>query len=425
MVSGVRPRNPARWGPLLRFFVKPDSWKPPIAMRPPLPLRGRLKSIPEDFLVTELPLYPPSGDGEHALVLVEKRGLTTPMLQKALARALSVAERDLGCAGLKDRHAVTRQWISIPRTPLEKILALELEGIRILEAHQHKNKLRRGHLRGNAFEITVRDVEPEAFARVEAARASIEEVGYPNVFGPQRFGNRGDNHLLGEAIWQEDLPRFLEHLARPFPDVESPRVLEGRRLLGEERFEEAQTAFPREFEVERTAARHLAKTRGDPQGLFSSLPRLSREFLLSAWQSACFNAVAWARHEGHPPLLEGDVAMKTVNGACFLVSDLEAEGVRSARHEIVATGPLPGEKLLRPVGQAALVENAVLEALGVRMDEGKEAPLPGTRRPLRGFVKDFKIRPSSPDVLILSFELEAGAFATSLLQHLGFVMSEI
>src|SRR5690349_18985146 len=110
-------------------------------------------STPETFVVEELPAYLPAGEGPHTFLWIEKRGLTTPEAVRRLARALRVPERDVGYAGMKDRHATTRQWVSVPAVDPAVALAAELGAeLRVLEARRHGNKLKTGHLKGNRFE---------------------------------------------------------------------------------------------------------------------------------------------------------------------------------------------------------------------------------------------------------------------------------
>ena len=77
-------------------------------------IAGVLRTSCEEFFVDEEPAYLPAGAGDHVFVRIEKRGLTTPQAVERIARALSVNARDIGVAGMKDRHAVTRQWLSLP-----------------------------------------------------------------------------------------------------------------------------------------------------------------------------------------------------------------------------------------------------------------------------------------------------------------------
>ena len=124
---------------------------------------GVLHAAPNDFEVEEISAYDPSGEGEHALLLIEKVGLTTPEAIRRVARAFGVRDELVGRAGMKDKHAKTRQWLSIPapiKVELPDPASLDLGGedLRVLELERHGNKLKRGHLRGNRFTITVREV---------------------------------------------------------------------------------------------------------------------------------------------------------------------------------------------------------------------------------------------------------------------------
>jgi len=153
----------------------------------------------EHFLVEELPLYPASGEGEHLFLRVEKRDLSTPELIARICAALGLDPREAGHAGLKDRQAVTRQGISLPRRAAEGALdRLGDEQYRVLETRPHGNKLKPGHLAANRFEVFLAGGADEVF--MEARLKEIREGGMPNYFGPQRFGMRGDNHELGRHM---------------------------------------------------------------------------------------------------------------------------------------------------------------------------------------------------------------------------------
>ena len=163
---------------------------------------GVLRRHPEDFVVEELPAYVPAGEGAHVFVWIEKRGVTTDAAAAALARAAGAEVRDVGWAGMKDRHALTRQWLSLPPplTP-EAAAALAVPGVTVLAAARHPHKLRTGHLRGNRFAITVRDCAPDAAARARAILDGLAAPpGAPNFFGEQRFGAAGDNAARGREL---------------------------------------------------------------------------------------------------------------------------------------------------------------------------------------------------------------------------------
>ena len=157
------------------------------------PIDAEFRSTPDDFEVDELPAYAPSGSGDHVFAHIEKRGLTTRDAVRALCERLEVDPQGAGWAGLKDRHAVTRQWVSLAGTTPEAVLGVELEGVRVLDAAPHGQKLRTGHLRANRFRIRLRELDPSRIEDLRAVLSSIESQGLPNYYGEQRFGRDGDN----------------------------------------------------------------------------------------------------------------------------------------------------------------------------------------------------------------------------------------
>lgn len=171
------------------------------ALGPPL-FAAAIRATPEDFIVTEQLDIEFSGDGEHDWLRVEKTAANTDWVSEQLARHAGIRARDVGYAGLKDRHAVTRQWFSVRRPSGEGTDwdAFKAEGVEILECHRHQRKLKRGAHRGNAFRIAVRgeNIGVNRDALTERLQ-TIAEQGVPNYFGEQRFGRNGSNIELGHA----------------------------------------------------------------------------------------------------------------------------------------------------------------------------------------------------------------------------------
>lgn len=342
---------------------------------------GSLRARPqdcEDFAVEELPAYPPSGSGDHVFALVEKRDLTTPFAAAQLARALGVAPRDVGHAGMKDRRAVTRQWLSFPPpvTP-EQVLAAAataLDGargedaadglaqLRVLEVARHPHKLRTGHLRGNRFTLVVRGVGPGS---ADAARAILGALarapGAPNWYGEQRFGRAGDNAAAGLALVRK------------------------------------QRRFDRD-------------------------PRKNR-LLVSALQSQLFNDWLERRlRDGlYRQVLEGDVLRK-VGGGVFLCADAALDQERLLAGEILPTGPMFGVEMrgATPGSPAAAREAEVLAAAGIELAE--LAPLrklaPGARRDAAITIDDWSVTEPADHALQIAFTLPAGAYATAVMREL-------
>jgi len=174
---------------------------------------GVIKERPEDFVVDELPLYSPCGEGEHTFFEIEKVGLPTFEAIRLIARALGVPPNRIGYAGLKDARAVTRQVLSVHRVPPAIVMALELPDahadIRVLWAERHRSKLKIGHLLGNRFTIRIRGVDQPALPLCQATLGVLARRGVPNYYGPQRFGQRRDSAHLGRAVVQKDAKGFI------------------------------------------------------------------------------------------------------------------------------------------------------------------------------------------------------------------------
>jgi tRNA pseudouridine13 synthase len=322
---------------------------------------GRLKAAPEDFRVDELPAYLPAGAGPHLYLHVEKRGQTTREVVRALARALGVGERDAGYAGLKDRAAVTSQWLSFPVARDPDPASLAGDGYRVLAASRHQNKLRPGHARGNAFEVAVRGGD---LAAAEGCAAALARAGLPNFFGPQRFGHGGGNAALGRA------------LLAPEPSPEARRAARDRFL---------------------------------------------RRFALSALQSELFNR--WLAERIADGLfataLAGDVLKKLESGGLFVCEDPGADGPRVAAFEVSPAGPMFGHQL-RPAatGVPAEREARLLAAAGLALADfargGDEAA--GTRRAGRLPI-EVGLSPL-PDGYLARFALPRGSYATVVMREL-------
>lgn len=320
---------------------------------------GTLSNDPADFVVEELLPYAANGSGEHVFVHIEKINLTTPEAASRVSKALKLGEASW--AGMKDRAAIARQWLSfaLPITaPLpEKI---ELEGVRVLEMIRHQHKLRRGHIRANRFAITIRNGDA---ARASAALDLIRRTGVPNTFGPQRFGRDGDN--------ADRAALFIRGDARPPRD---------RRL---------------------------------------------RDLLVSALQSAIFNRVLAQRIERgwFATALLGDVMQKHDTGGLFDVADPSAEQPRVDRLEISPTAILPGKKARQGSGAMRELEAEAMKSSGVS-DEDLARFADGTRRTLRyPLDADAKITALTQDAIDangyrLEVTLPSGAYATVLLDEL-------
>jgi len=318
---------------------------------------GVLRTTDDDFLVDEEPAYAPSGTGDHVFVHVEKRGLTTPMAVAAIAHALGVNDRDIGVAGMKDRRAVTRQWLSLPPpvTP-EAALALAVPDVQVLAAIRHGHKLRTGHVRANRFRLRVRGTDHTAAGRANAILERLARPpGAPNWYGEQRFGRDGDNAARGRALLTGGRGRDRKH----------------DRLM------------------------------------------------ISALQSELFNAWLVARvADGlYARVITGDVLHKQPGGM-FTCEDAAVDEPRLLAGELVATGPMFGDKMRRAAGLAGEREDAILAAAGLEHDSWHAVRqiAEGTRRDASIQVADVAVE-AEADAIVVAFTLPGGAYATAVMRE--------
>lgn len=379
---------------------------------------GILRREPEDFMVEELPLYQPCGEGEHLYVTVEKSGITTFELLQRLARALRCPERDLGYAGLKDARAVSVQTVSIPLRRPEDVAGLDLPGVRILSARLHRNKLRLGHLAGNRFRIRIRQPEPDALARAETILGVLEDLGVPNRFGDQRYGVLGNSHRIGRAIVAGDFSAAAREIVGDPAEILHPDWQAAAAAFRAGDLDTAMVRLPRHCHPERRLLEAL-RSGQPPREAVLALPRKLLRLYLSASQSSLFDRLVDMRLHSLERLWPGDLAMKHVNGACFEVVDAAIEQPRADTFEISPTAPLYGCKVRLAGGQAGLLEQSLLDKERLTLESFRlpgGLTMDGERRALRVPLSEVSARLDQED-LVLSFRLPKGSFATAVLHE--------
>lgn len=331
----------------------------PLAFGEPL-LRADIRTTPEDFQVDELPAFEPSGEGEHLLLTVRKRGANTVHVAKLLAKWAGLPEMGVSFAGMKDRHAVTTQRFSVhlPKRIAPDMAALASGEMEVIEATWHNRKLQRGALAGNRFRLVLRNVQGDHRA-IDERLSLIAARGLPNWFGEQRFGRDGGNVPAALAMFG------------------------GRRMRPDQ-----------------------------------------RSLLLSAARSALFNQVLAERvaQGTWDTPLDGEVWMLDGSRSVFGPepwTDLLAD--RLGRFDIHPSGPLWGEGELRSSGAAAALElGAISDEQSLQLRAGLEAArLKQERRALRLRPANLQHRWLEGDVLELTFALPPGCYATAVLHELG------
>jgi tRNA pseudouridine13 synthase len=320
---------------------------------------GHIKSVPEDFEVEEIPAYQPCGSGGFLYLWIEKKLMGAEFFVRQVARRLGISPGEVGTAGLKDRHAITRQMVSVPGDVEDRLGRLDGDGIRLLSVSCHGNKLRPGHLHGNRFRILVRDPDPAAGGRLAPLLERLQAEGLANFYGPQRFGHDGETVLLGINL--------------------------------------------------------LRGTAGTVRSGFL------RKLALSAAQSALFNhCLARRMAEGLlRRVLAGDVMAKRPFGGLFVAEDLPREQARLEARETVPAGPIFGRKMFRAAAEAARREEQTLADANLSLTafQGFGKLLTGTRRHNLIYLDDVAVA-VEPEGVRITFTLPAGSYATVVLREI-------
>lgn len=323
-------------------------------------MQTRIRATPEDFVVDELDAFAPSGSGEHLLLTVQKRGMNTAFAARRIAQWAGVQESAIGYAGLKDRHALTRQRFSVhlPKKIAPTAETLEDDELRVVDAQWHSRKLPRGALAGNRFTLTLREVAGDADA-IDARLRAIEARGVPNYFGEQRFGHGGGN-------------------------VEAALAMFGGRRVD----------------------------------------RAKRSILLSSARSALFNRVLASRVASArwDAALDGEVWILDGSRSVFGPEPFDDSlAARLAAGDIHPSAPLWGKGELRSTAAARGLElDAMDDARSLALRSGLEAAgLRQERRAARLPVRALAWTWPDTRTLRLSFDLPAGSYATAVLDEIG------
>lgn len=328
-----------------------------------------------DFVVDEIPLYDFSGEGEHLFVRIRKKGLTTQEMLKILTQHTGIKQRDIGYAGLKDKQAMTTQYISLHRNYEQALKDFSHPEIKILETHLHNNKLRIGHLKGNRFFIRLKKVNPTDAQKIQNAYQQITNAGFPNFFGYQRFGREGDNAAAGKALI-----------------TKNPKGRHNKFLLSAYQSDLFNQWLNKRIEMSKIIDSF------SPEEVRTALD-LSPDIIKTLKQQKNFFK-----------LFPGDVMHHYPYGKVFELESLE-ESERFEQKEIVPTGLLPGNKVKRAGDLAGTIEMAF---------DDSNLQEQGSRRFAWVYPETCEFRYKDDDAWCeLNFTLPKGSYATVLIEQLA------
>ncbi|WP_107953465.1 tRNA pseudouridine(13) synthase TruD [Campylobacter concisus] len=351
------------------------------------PIEAYFSKNSDDFVVREIPLYEFSGDGEHLIVEISKKDMTTSDALHALSEVTGAKMRDFGYAGLKDKQGMTTQFISMPRKFESNLANFSHEKMKILSLNAHKNKLRIGHLKGNSFFIRLKKVLPSNAKKLEQAFVSIDKMGYANYFGYQRFGKFGDNAETGLELLKNGTingkksknVKLNDFLISAYQSDLFNRWLSKRVEI---------SRFLQDFSL------------GELAQIYPYLDNAILKNLKS--QKRFFK------------LIEGEVLGHYPHGKCFLCEDLDVEGARFDARDITSCGLIAGAKAYEAQGAARAVEDQIF----AQANEYK-AKMTGSRRFAWCYLEDASYKYNEEKAhFTINFTLQKGSYATVVLEEI-------
>lgn len=335
------------------------------------------KQNKDDFVVTEVPLYEFSGEGEHLILKLRKKDLATWDAIEILARFLGCSTREFGYAGLKDKNAMTIQCLSIHRKYEEALKIFEHENIKILETTYHNNKIKIGHLKGNRFFIRLKRVGLVEKRKIEEALGQIATYGIPNYFGFQRFGIDGDNYKKGKEIIEGTLKERNRNLKQMYINAYQSFLF---NLWLSKRIEISKLVVA--FE---------------PKEIYQKL-------------NLPLDIAKRMKKQKHPfKIIIGDLLSHYPFGKIFTIEDLETESEKFLQRDRVPTGLLCGKR----------VKNSVDLAYEIEKEFEEEIPEDGARRFAWIFPEDLNSNyKEDKNWMELQFYLPKGSYATEVIAEI-------
>jgi len=342
------------------------------------PIEFHFKQSARDFVVNEIPLYEFSGEGEHLVLHIRKKNMSTWEMLDRIANHLHIKARDIGYAGLKDKNAMTTQYISFHKKYEAQMQSFKHENIKILDTSYHNNKIRTGHLKGNRFFIRLKKVTPAIAKKIDGVVKKIKAEGMPNYFGYQRFGDDGKNYERGEQILNGTLKERNVKVKRLLINAYQSHLF---NLWLSKRLEISTL-------VNNFSVNELTELLNMPKETIQELQAQKHPF----------------------KVLQGDVLMHYPYGRVFYAEDVVSEAKRFNERDLSVTGLLVGKRAKKAEDLAYTIEKEFT----------KELSIDGARRYAWIFPDEMTWEYKEQEAWYeLHFNLPKGSYATVLIEEIA------
>lgn len=403
---------------------------------------GKLRSIPEDFIVREVSNYPSKKEnGRFTIADVTAINWETNLLVRELSNQLHISRQRIGFAGTKDKRAKTTRLMSFYNVPIDRLSKVKIKDVEIENIYTSDNPIKIGNLSGNKFEIIIRNIDEKIKSgNVKDISSFIGKYGgFPNYYGIQRFGIiRPITHVVGKYIVKGDFEKaVMTYIANPMDEEDEESYALRKKLDENSDFLEALKSYPNQLNFEKAILNKLVVNPKDFVGALKELPKNLLTMFVYAYQSYLFNSVLSERIRKKLPLNEavvGDIILPIRKGVIdqeyinVKESNIEKVNKQISKGKAVVSGVLFGSDSVFSGGEMGDIEHKIIDSEKIVPRDFIIPDIPyisslGLRHSLLASVKDLEYKFISDELnkgkkaLILKFELQKGCYATSLLRE--------
>lgn len=399
------------------------------------PTGGKIRQSNEDFYVEEVPLQLPSGEGQNTWIQIQKNGRTTLDVVLDMAKAMHISRKRTGFAGMKDRSAITRQWLCISNITPEELPDFNeiLHNVEILDIKANEKKLRMGQLKGNKFKINIRNTNNpvEDVEIAEKVLESLKKTGVPNYYGYQRFGEvRSTTHLVGKCLVEGDVKKAVDTYIGNPSSSEHGIHYEARKLYDEGELQNAYDLMPKSMRYEKSMIKQLLESKRKHGSLdekdyikaIESLPKPLKRMFVNAYESFLFNKIVNERAKiGINQYYPGDII---IDAEEHWIHDVDEDTIQEDidNFKVNPTAPLIGSKVPFAEGEQGKIEQQVVDDENITKEDFMCPKTPklgshGIRRSVRFKIDDTKVEKLDNGISV-EFFIPRGCYATSVLREI-------
>jgi len=405
-------------------------------------IKGKLRTLPEDFFVNEVSNYPITTDkGRFTIAEVTSTNWETNLLIRELSNRLHVSRQRVGFAGTKDKRAKTTRLMSFFNISIEKLSEVKIKDVEIKNIYYSDSSVKIGNLIGNRFEIIIRNIDKKIDIKNIQNIASFmnEKSGFPNFYGIQRFGViRPITHIVGKHIVNGDFEKAaMAYIANPIEGEDEESYTLRKTLQKTKDYSIALKTYPNNLNYEKAILNKLVVNKEDFISALMELPKNLLTMFVYAYQSYLFNKILSERIKNKLPINQailGDIVLpirkgiQDDNGIIVKENNFEKVNKQIAKGKAVVSGILFGSESSFSKGDMGEIEKRVIEKEKIDPRDFIIPDIPfisssGSRRPLLAKFKNLNFKSISDELnnnkkaLVLNFELQKGSYATSLLRE--------